>query len=280
VLVLDAQRQIVPPGLTGELYIGGAGLARGYRGQIELTRERFVPHPFRPGARLYRTGDLGRLRPDGRLDCLGRTDHQVKIRGHRIEPCEIETVLKRDPAVRNAVVMAREDDPGDKRLVGYVVATDPPSDLAARLREALRRTLPDYMVPSALVVLETLPQTPNGKIDRRALPAPKVGDGGPIRVAVAPRTATEETVLRVFREVVGREDFGIFDDFFDLGGHSLMGARLVSRLRAAAEVDLQLRDLFGRPTPASLAQAVDALALSAAGRASGAAAANREEIDL
>jgi amino acid adenylation domain-containing protein/FkbM family methyltransferase len=280
VLVLDVNRSIVPPGLPGEIYIGGAGLARGYRGQEELTRERFVRHPFRPDARLYRTGDLGRFRPDGRLECLGRTDHQVKVRGHRIEPGEIEAVIKRHPAVKDAVVIAREDAPGDKRLVAYVVATGAPEDLSDRLREETRRAIPEYMVPSGFVMLESLPRTPNGKTDRRALPRPAAKDEAPIPQAVAPRTATEETVLRLFRDVVGRENFGVHDSFFDLGGHSLMAARLMSRLRAAAGVDLQLRDLFVRPTVAALAQAVDALAWSATRGTPGAAGADREEIDL
>jgi len=278
VLVLDAHRGLVPPGLPGELYIGGAGLARGYRGQEELTRQRFVPHPFRPGARLYRTGDLARWRPDGRLECLGRTDHQVKVRGHRIEPAEIETVLKRDPAVRDAVVIAREDM-GEKRLVAYLIAPEAPHDLADRLRETMRGAIPEYMVPSAFVRLDALPRTPNGKIDRRALPRPAEGDEAPAPQAVAPRTPTEETVLRLFRDVVGRENFGVFDSFFDLGGHSLMAARLMSRLREAAGVDLPLRDLFVRPTVAALAQAVDARAC-AARQATGTDGAEHEVIDL
>jgi len=281
VFVLDAQRQLVPPGLVGELCIGGAGVARGYLRREELTQERFVPSPFASTARLYRTGDRGRWLPDGRLECLGRNDHQVKVRGFRIEPGEIEAGIAQHPAVREVVVIAREDAPGDKRLVAYLVAEHAPADLVDQLRALIRAALPEYMVPADFLRVDALPRTANGKLDRKALPAPSGGAAAPRAGAVAPRTPTEEMVMGLFRGVVGRTDFGVFDSFFDLGGHSLMAARLMSQLRAAAGVDLPLRSLFERPTVAALAEAVDALSWSARGRTSGVGGAReREEIAL
>jgi len=281
VFVLDAQRQLVPPGLVGELCIGGAGVARGYLRREELTQERFVPSPFASTARLYRTGDRGRWLPDGRLECLGRNDHQVKVRGFRIEPGEIEAGIAQHPAVREVVVIAREDAPGDKRLVAYLVAEHAPADLVDQLRALIRAALPEYMVPADFLRVDALPRTANGKLDRKALPAPTLGAAAPRAGAVAPRTGTEEMVMGLFRGVVGRTDFGVFDSFFDLGGHSLMAARLMSQLRAAAGVDLPLRSLFERPTVAALAEAVDALSWSARGRTSGVGGAReREEIAL
>jgi amino acid adenylation domain-containing protein len=277
--VLDAHGNLVPPGLVGELCIGGAGVARGYLHREELTRERFVPSPLVPDGRLYRTGDLGRWLPDGRLECLGRIDHQVKVRGFRIEPGEIEAAIARHPAVREVVVIAREDVQGDRRLAAYLVAERAPADLADQLRALVRAAMPEYMVPADFVTLDTLPRTANGKLDRKALPAPSVGTAAPRATAVAPRTPTEETVMAVFRNVVGRADFGVFDSFFDLGGHSLMAARLMSQLRAAAGVDLPLRSLFERPTVAALAEAVDALSWATEGSAS-TGAREREEIAL
>jgi acyl carrier protein len=280
VFVLDAHRQVVPPGLVGELYIGGYGVARGYLNREELTRERFVLSPFDPTARLYRTGDLGRWLPDGRLEWLGRMDHQVKVRGFRIELGEIEAGIVRHPAVRDVVVVSREDLPGDTRLVAYVVAEQPPADLANQLRALIRATMPEYMVPADFVRLEALPRTANGKLDRKALPKPSIGGALPRAGAVAPRTATEETVMGVFRGVLERDDFGVFESFFDLGGHSLMAARLVSRLRAASGLDLPLRNLFERPTVAALAEAVDALSWSAGWKAPTGSAGDREEIEV
>jgi len=277
VFVLDANRDLVPAGLVGELCVGGAGVARGYLGREQLTRERFVPSPFAPDARLYRTGDLGRWLPDGRLECLGRNDHQVKVRGFRIEPGEIEAAIARQRTVREVVVIAREDGTGEKRLVAYLVAEQAPADLADQLRAVIRAGLPEYMVPAEFVILEALPRTANGKLDRAALPAPTLG-AAPRASAVAPRTPTEEMVIAAFRGVVGRADFGVFDSFFDLGGNSLMAARLVSQLRVQAGVDLPLRNLFERPTVAALAEAVDGLAWSAAVPSPGAH--DREEIEL
>jgi len=281
VFVLDANRQATPPGVAGELYIGGDGVARGYLRRDELTRERFVPSPFAPDARLYRTGDLARWLPEGRLEWLGRIDHQVKVRGFRIEPGEIEAVIKRHPAVGEAVVIAREEAGGDKQLVAYFVAERPPADLVDQLRALIRGACPEYMVPAQFVRLDVLPRTANGKLDRRALPAPALATGAAARVAaVAPRTPTEEMVMGVFSGVLERADFGVGDSFFDLGGHSLMAARLMSQLRAASGVDLPLRSLFECPSVAQLADAIDAVMWSSRRKTPIEVARQREEIEL
>ena len=279
VFVLDPNRELVPAGLVGELYIGGAGVARGYLGREELTRERFIPCPFGPETRLYRTGDLGRWLPDGRLECLGRNDQQVKIRGFRIEPGEIESVIARHPAVREAVVVAREDGTGEQRLVAYLVAGDAPADVIDQLRTRIRATLPEYMVPAEFVTLAALPRTANGKLDRKALPVPVPGA---VRAAgaVAPRTPTEELVMAAFSDAVGRADFGVFDNFFDWGGNSLRAARLVSQVRSKAGVELLLRNLFERPTVAGLAEIVDELSWAGRAEAGVGGAGGREEIAL
>ncbi|HEU0079849.1 MAG TPA: condensation domain-containing protein, partial [Longimicrobiaceae bacterium] len=234
----------------GELYVGGAGVARGYLNRPELTAERFVDDPFAPG-RLYRTGDRVRWMADGTLEYLGRLDEQVKIRGFRIELGEIEVRLAEHPEVREAVVLAREDVPGDRRLVAYVVgAVD-----ADALRSHMRQGLPEYMVPSAFVVLDRLPLTANGKVDRKALPAPELAsaeDG-----YVAPRTPVEEVLAGIWAEVLRLERVGVHDSFFDLGGHSLLATRVVSRVRAVFATELPLRALFEGPTVAELARAVE-----------------------
>jgi acyl-CoA synthetase (AMP-forming)/AMP-acid ligase II len=280
VRILDARRNLCPIGVPGELCLGGAGVALGYWNRPELTADRFIPDPFSatPGATLYRTGDRARWRGDGALEHLGRLDFQVKLRGFRIELGEIEAGIARHPAVREAVVIAREDVPGDRRLVAYLVAANPPAELVDQLRALLRAALPEYMVPAQFVMLKALPRTHNGKLDRKALPAPGAGDVAPRGVAVAPRTATEEMVLGVFRGVLDRADFGVLDNFFDLGGHSLMAARLMSRLRAASGVDLPLRDLFARPTAAGLAGAIEALQWLQKSQAPADSAGIREEI--
>ncbi len=256
--VLDAHGRPVPAGVAGELFMGGAGVARGYLGRPGLTAERFVPDALsgEPGARLYRTGDRVRWRPDGRLEFLGRTDAQVKVRGFRIEPGEVEAELARHPAVRECAVVAREDEPGAVRLVAYVApAEGGPVPDAAELRRFLGATLPAYMVPAAFVALDTFPLTPSGKLDRRALPAP---DGYGADTGGAPRTPVEEIVAGIFAEVLRRESVGIHDGFFDLGGHSLLATQAMSRLRAALHVDLPLRVLFEAPTVAALAERVEA----------------------
>ena len=203
VYLLDAARQLVPIGAQGEIFIGGEGLARGYLGRPDLTAERFVPSPFSPGERLYRTGDLARHRTDGKIEFLGRIDHQVKIRGFRVEVSEIEAALAAHPGVRETVVTVREEDPGDKRLAAYIVpAADRPAPYATELRDFLRRRLPDYMMPAAFVMIGKLPLSPNGKVDRKALPAPDLHSHGTSARLVAPRTPVEEVLAEIWAEVL------------------------------------------------------------------------------
>jgi acyl carrier protein len=242
-------------GVAGELYVGGAGLARGYLGRPGLTAERFVPDPFSVdgGARMYRTGDLGRWRADGTLEFLGRTDFQVKLRGYRIELGEIEARLAEHPGVREAVVVAREDAPGDRRLVAYIVAPD--SVGADALRESLAERLPEHMVPAAYVRLEALPLTPSGKVDRKALPAPE-GDAFVTRGYEAPVGNTEEALAEIWAEVLGVERVGRNDHFFKLGGHSLLAVRVISHVRQALGVEVAIADLFEKPVLSALAQHV------------------------
>jgi acyl carrier protein len=249
--VLDATWNALPAGVAGELFIGGEGLARGYHGRPDLTSEKFIPDPFgRPGARLYATGDLARRRMDGELEFLGRVDQQVKIRGFRIELGEIETALRSHPAVRAAAVAAREDRPGEKRLVGYVVGNLP----LAELREHLRARLPDYMVPAVFVELAALPLTPNGKLDRRALPAPAADAEG--RDFVPPRDAIEAALAEIWSEVLGVGRVGAHDHFFELGGHSLLAAQALARIRKLFQVELPLRTFFEAATPERLGEAL------------------------
>jgi amino acid adenylation domain-containing protein len=250
--VLDAQMQPLPIGAPGELFIGGAGLARGYLGRPDLTAERFVAHPFTPGERLYRTGDLARYRADGLIEYLGRIDFQVKLRGHRIELGEIEAALQALPGVQSSVVVAREDSPGLKQLVAYVTGAP---IIAAEIKHALGQRLPDYMVPAAVVRLQALPLLPNGKIDRKALPRPESAAAGP--TSGAPRTPTEKKLHDIWSDVLGQPQIGVADNFFDLGGHSLLAMQVVSRLRAQLQVEIPLREMFNHPTLAALAVAVD-----------------------
>ncbi|MDX2089328.1 MAG: condensation domain-containing protein, partial [Kofleriaceae bacterium] len=237
--------------MPGELYIGGEGVARGYLGRPELTAERFVPDPFDSG-RLYRTGDKVRWFADGRLEFLGRIDHQAKIRGFRIELGEIEAVLAAHGAVREVVVLAREDQPGDKRLVAYMVGREWPLDVEA-LRAHVGAKLPEYMMPSAFVVLEVMPVTPNGKLDRKALPAPDLGALSQ-RAYVPPRTEAEELLAGIWSQVLGVERVGIHDNFFELGGHSLLVMKLVARVRQVLAVELTVRAVFEAPTLGALAE--------------------------
>ncbi|MFL5382416.1 MAG: amino acid adenylation domain-containing protein, partial [Longimicrobiaceae bacterium] len=253
VYVLDAWGEPVPAGVPGELYVGGAGVARGYLGRAALTAERFVPDAFggEAGGRLYRTGDRARWRGDGTLEYLGRLDEQVKVRGFRIELGEIEGTLRRSEGVADCVVVAREEVPGEKRLVAYVVG-----DVEAGvLREHLRRELPEYMVPAAFVPLERLPLTPSGKLDRKALPAPDFASAE--GRYVAPRTPVEEVLAEIWAETLRLERVGVAESFFELGGHSLLAARVISRVRLVFGVEVPLRALFEGPTVAELAGRVE-----------------------
>ncbi len=261
IYLLDERLDPVPIGIAGELHIGGDGVARGYLNRTELTAGKFIPSPFSqdPGARLYKTGDLARYLPDGNpegnIECLGRIDDQVKVRGFRIELGEIESTLRQHSLINDCVLVAREHTFGHKRLVAYVVAADG-QDLSSReLREHLRAKLPDYMVPSLIVALKELPLTPNGKVDRRALPAP-AHDGQSRETFVAPRTPVEVGLAGIWSEVLGVERLGIQDNFFDLGGHSLVAAQVISRARKTFSVDLPLRSLFESPTVAGLAKTI------------------------
>jgi amino acid adenylation domain-containing protein/non-ribosomal peptide synthase protein (TIGR01720 family) len=261
VYVLDEDWQPVPVGVPGELHIGGAGVARGYLHQPELTAIKFIPDPFngQPGARLYKTGDLVCWRPDGQLEFLGRIDNQVKIRGFRIELGEIETVLGQHPEVRQGVVLAREDRPGDKRLVGYVVPRSQPGPSAGELRSYLKDRLPEYMVPSVFVFLDKMPLTANHKADRKALAAPASRRPEMAGAYVPPQTALEEQVAGIWAEVLRLDRVGVHDNFFELGGNSLQATQVVSRLRSTFALDLSLRSIFEDPTVAGLAQGIDEL---------------------
>ncbi|HKH48056.1 MAG TPA: amino acid adenylation domain-containing protein, partial [Thermoanaerobaculia bacterium] len=260
VYVVDGRMRPVPVGAPGELLIGGAGLARGYLNRPELTAEKMVPDPFgaEPGGRLYRTGDRVRYRPDGLIEFLGRFDQQVKVRGFRIEPGEIEAALVRLPGVREAAVLVREEQPGGKRLVAYVVAEPDAGWTAAELRGALAVRLPEPMLPSAFVALPALPLTANGKLDRERLPAPEAVERADAAEHRAPRTDVEELLAGLFAQLLGLERVGIDDSFFELGGHSLLATQLISRIREAFATELPLRALFDAPTVAGLAEALDA----------------------
>ncbi len=254
--MLDTGLQPVPVGVTGELYAAGSGLARGYLNRPGLTAERFVadPHATTPGQRMYRTGDLARWRPEGSLEFLCRVDHQVKIRGFRIELGEIEAVLTSRLDVSQSVVIARGDGPGGKQLVAYIVPVRHGATSAAALGLYLAERLPNYMVPSAFVFLDGMPLTPNGKVDRRALPEPGSDGqaGSPKRPR--PRTLLELDLSRIWQNLFQRDAIGLDDNFFELGGHSLLAARLVSEIAPLTDQRLPIAALFQAPTIASLAQ--------------------------
>jgi len=260
--VLDEHLGPVPDGTLGELYVGGPDLARGYLGRPDLTAERFVPSPFpdEPGARLYSTGDLVRVLADGNLELVGRIDDQVKIRGFRVEPGEVEAFLSRHPAVRQVAVLAREDTPGQRRLVAYVVPSAPSErrQAIAELRQHARSHLPSHLVPSAFVLLEELPLTPGGKVDRRRLPRPDPGRHDDVEALEAPRSAVEKMLAAIWCEVLGLSRVGVSESFFDLGGHSLLATQVLARVRETFHVDLPLRALFEAVTIADLARVLEA----------------------
>jgi Condensation domain/AMP-binding enzyme/AMP-binding enzyme C-terminal domain/Phosphopantetheine attachment site len=270
IYILDRELQPVPIGVVGELYIGGAGVARGYLNRAELTAQRFVADRFSadPRARLYRTGDLGRWRADGNIEYLGRNDHQVKLRGFRIELGEIEAQLSRRTDIREAVVIARDEGTGEKRLVAYVVSATAEGVSVEQLRADLKERLPEYMVPSAFVLLESLPLTPNGKLDRNALPAPD-GEAYARREYEAPQGEIEQCLAQLWQELLGVPRVGRHDNFFELGGHSLLAVQLVTRIRVVLDREVGLREVFEYPSILEMARQL-----------SGAAAASVQPIDL
>jgi acyl-coenzyme A synthetase/AMP-(fatty) acid ligase/acyl carrier protein len=252
VYLLDAHLNPTPIGVPGELCLAGSGITRGYLNQPELTNEKYLPDPFgQPGERLYRTGDLARYRTDGSLEYLGRLDHQVKLRGFRIELGEIETRLSNHDSVATARVVIREDTPEDKTLVAYVVPAEDSVDVAT-LRAHVQAGLPNYMVPQAIVSLDEIPLTPNGKLDRKALPAPD-GSAKATETYVAPSTPVEQALAEIWQQLLNVEQVGVHDDFFALGGHSLMTIRLITELSEASGQQLSIADVFEQPTIAELA---------------------------
>jgi len=253
--ILDSRLQPVPIGIVGELYLAGKGLARGYVRRPDLTAEKFIPDPLsaQPDGRLYKTGDLARYLEDGSIEYIRRVDHQVKLRGFRIELGEIEAVLAAHVQVHEAVVVVREETSGEQRLIAYLTRETDGAIVTSELRAYLREKLPEYMVPSQYVLLEALPLTSNGKINRRALPAPP-----PIATAleasyIAPRTEVEKTITAIWQDVLQLESVGVSDNFFDLGGHSLFMVKVLSRLRETVNEDLTITDLFRYPSVGTLA---------------------------
>jgi amino acid adenylation domain-containing protein len=268
IYLLDRFLQPVPIGVPGELYIGGDSPAQGYFNHPELTKEKFVfiplPSPSLPRkggvkTRLYKTGDLARYLPDGNIEFLGRLDHQVKLRGFRVELGEVEAVLTRHPAVQEVASTVREDRPGDKRLIAYVVPAQKGPTLAGDLRHFLQTKLPDYMIPAQFVFLDSLPLTPSGKVDHRALPTPDTTPTGLASNFVPPKTPTEEKLARIWSELLKFDKIGIHDSFFELGGHSLLATQIISRLQETFRVAVPLRSLFETPTVAGLAEQIDLL---------------------
>ena len=259
VYILDSRMQPVPIGVPGEIYIGGLGVARGYLNRSHLSAERFLPDPFsdQAGARMYRSGDRARFLSSGDIEFLGRVDSQVKIRGFRIEPGEVESALGKHPGLKETAVVVVTDPAGSNRIVAYVSPAHQPVPTASELRRYLLQRLPEYMVPSAFIVVDALPLTPNGKIDRRRLPEPQWDERISDREVMAPRTPVEEILAGVWQEVLGVSHLSVLDDFFELGGHSLLATQLMSRIRAAFDLELPLRNIFEFPTIATLAEAVE-----------------------
>ena len=263
IYILDEQNQAVTDGVAGEIYVGGANLARGYRNRPDLTAERFVANPFRsePGARMYRTGDLGRWLPHGEIAFLGRVDEQVKIRGYRVEPSEISVALGQHPAVQTSAVIATEDAPGEKQLTAYLVLASGTTVSAASLRDFLRQRLPDYMVPAAFVTIPSLPITEQGKVNRAALHGLN-GNRLSDEVYVEPRTLVEEELVKILMPLLKIDRVGVNDNFFLLGGHSLLGTQLIARVSDTFGVDLTLLKLFDHPTVAEMASEIENLILA------------------
>lgn len=264
IYILDEQMRPVGMGMPGELCIGGEGVARGYLNRPELTAQKFLLDPFseKPGAILYKTGDLACIRLDGEIEFIGRIDHQIKIRGFRIEPNEVASALNEHPYVQTSAVIAREDTPGDKRLVAYIVPVPGALITAASLRDTLIARLPDYMVPATFVTLEALPITPNGKVDRAALPPPNADNTVRDEATTMPSTPTEARVSEIVAPLLGLEEVGIDENFFMLGGHSLLGAQLIARVAEVFEVDLSLRTLFEASTIRQLSAEIERLIIA------------------
>ena len=260
IYILDERLMTVPVGVPGELHIGGVGLVRGYLNRPELTAEKFIPHPFSssPGARLYKTGDVARYLPDGNLEYVGRKDRQIKIRGFRVELGEVELALAQHAAIQEAYLTAYEEEAGQKRLVAYVVCDQGEEALTtSALRKFLKERLPDYMIPAIFIFLDQLPLNSNGKVDQKALPLPDRTRPEMEEGYVAPRTPTEEVLAGIWAELLRVERVGVYDDFFDLGGHSLMATQIISRVREAFQVEISLRTFFQGANICELAQAID-----------------------
>jgi amino acid adenylation domain-containing protein len=265
IYILSEALQQVPIGTAGELHIGGAGLARGYLNRPDLTAEKFIRNPFshEPGARLYKTGDVARCRADGDIEFLGRMDHQVKIRGFRIELEEIEAVLAQHPDVQQVIVMARDDDvPRQKQLVAYVLSKPEHHPKPIELRGFLKAKLPEYMVPSVIMMLDAWPLTPNNKIDRAALPAPNAAVNMQHEVFISPRTPLEQRLAGILGSLLGFQEISVNDNFFVLGGHSLLGAQVIARVRDTFGVELALRSLFDAPTVEALSAEIERLIIA------------------
>ncbi|MBD2483966.1 amino acid adenylation domain-containing protein [Planktothrix sp. FACHB-1365] len=261
IYILDTENQPVSVGVPGELHIGGIGLARGYLNHPDLTEQKFIPNPFsnESGSRLYKTGDLARYLPDGNIEFLGRIDNQVKIRGFRIELGEVEAAIAQHPAIRETVVIVRENATNDKQLVAYIAPYQQPAPEISDLRHFLKQQLPDYMIPSAFVVLEALPLTPNGKVDRKSLPLPDINSLIQKADFVAPETPTEKLVASIWVKVLGVEKVGINDNFFELGGHSLLATQLIAQVKENFLVEVPLSKFFEAPTVACLSSYIEAI---------------------
>jgi non-ribosomal peptide synthetase component F len=255
--IVDGYGEPTPIGVPGELYVAGALLTRGYLNNPELTAQKFIAHPFKARARAYRTGDLTRYLPNGEIEFLGRIDHQIKIRGYRLEPGEIENEIANHPAVQENVVVMREEIPGQPYLAAYVVSRAGSAVSANDLRQFLHERIPAYMVPSTFVLMEKLPLTPNGKVDRRALPSPTEVSATPDKATESPLNEVESALAEIWREVIGVDEVNRADNFFDLGGHSVLVTQMLTRVRRTLGVELTLRNVFESPSLGELAQIID-----------------------